>query len=139
MKTNFEYFTEKTRSGLKIYRSSDKKHLKTISSDFESIVDKFIDLISLDKIRLSDSDRMIINNFAFEKEHNKLMEHFKQHERCLFELLQDAKPISARKVIGRDSANRYELIYDKGHKICISENIFSLFPGEKLPDAYLNY
>ena len=135
---NFSYFTEKTRAGLKIYRSKDKKHLKTVPAIYESVVSKFIYKLDFEKIRLSENERILLDTFDYYIEYNSFLSKLQKEQPYLFEIIDNQEIVSMRKVHCRDSM-RFEIIYENKTKICASEKLFNLFLGEKLPDAYLNY
>ena len=131
------HFTEQTKAGLKIYRITDKKHVKTIPSFYKPIAEDFILKCNSGKIRLTDTERHLLSAYDFEVNVILFLEELRQHEKYVFELVESAKAVSVRKVQLRHS-ERFELIFDNGVKLKCSEILYNLCQN-KSDTAKLNY
>lgn len=119
------HFTELTKAGLKIYRITDKKHIKTIPAIYEPIAEDFILKCTSDKIRLTDTERHILSIYDFEVGVFAYLKDLENNERYVFELVKESKVISARKVQLRHS-DRFELIFENGVKLKCNESLYLL-------------
>lgn len=131
------YFTETTAAGLKIYRSSDKKHLKTIPSVYEPIAKEFIEKCNTDKIRLSETERETLKTYDFQVGVFHFLKQLEVQEFYVFELVKNSKAISVRKVNQRNDISRFELVFENGVKLKINESLFLMC--ENKSEANLNY
>lgn len=119
------HFTEQTKAGLKIYRITDKKHVKTIPAIYKPIAEDFILRCNSEKIRLTEAERELLSTYDFEVNVFSYLEELRHYEKYVFELVQNAKVISARNVLLKDS-ERFELIFDNGVKLKCNESLYSL-------------
>lgn len=119
------HFTELTKAGLKIYRISDKKHVKTIPSIYKPIAEDFILKCDSKGIRLTDTERHILSTYDFEVGVFDYLEDLQNNEKYVFELVKNSKVISARKVQLRYS-DRFELIFENGVKLKCNESLYLL-------------
>lgn len=131
------HFTEVTKAGLKIYTISDKKHVKTIPAIYKPIAEDFILKCTAGKIRLSEAERQMLSAYDFEVNVIEYLDELRKNEKYVFELVQNAKAISCRKVSLKDS-ERFELIFDNGVKLKCNESLYLLCQNVSEP-ANSNY
>lgn len=110
-------------------------HMKTIPKNLLSTFKDHYSEIDFDKKkRITAAERKLLLRNNLYQEYLKKLKISNIH---LYNLIKDAKPTAARKVITPDK-ERLELQLDNNTKItCPSTRLFKLFPHTS--DAYLNY
>jgi len=131
------HFTEITKSGLKIYRITDKKHVKTIPAIYKPIAEEFVLKCNSKGIRLTDTERQLLSTYDFEVSVIDYLEDLELNEKYVYELVKNSKVISARKVQLRHS-ERFELVFENGTKLKCNESIYNQCEN-KSETVNLNY
>lgn len=112
----------------------DDKHIKTIPKKYVSVYTKVNSKITFEKKRLNPGER---NLFEIQLQFQNWIEKLSTSNKHLYELIKNALPVSARKVITH-SGERMEIILDNNMRINTkSIRFFSLFPHTS--DSYQNY
>lgn len=127
----------KTAAGLKIYNAD--KHVKTVSQVYEEVLaDDLIQEITKEKkIRVSESDRNILDRALKDTFIPKYLERLKKEEKYVYELVENATVTGVREVKTKGE-NRYELVFDNEVKLKIPAEIYHVH-DMKLPTVHLNY
>lgn len=112
----------------------DKKYVKTIPQKYNYVYSNVHQEMTLDKKRLNKKERTLLE---IQLQYRNWLNKLSSDNRHLFELIKNASPIAARKVITY-SGERMEIILDNNLRINTKNTrFFSLFPHTS--DSYQNY